>query len=134
MTISEVLYLGDLRTQYTHLKSGTVLFTDAPTDNEGKGEMFSPTDLVATSLAGCMITIMGIFAKRSGFSIDGAKAEVTKVMGTDPRRINEVIIDIFFPKNNYSQKEKTMIRWAADNCPVSLSLHPETKQVINLHF
>jgi len=134
MPTSEVLYIGDLRTQYTHLQSGAVLLTDAPTDNQGKGEQFSPTDLVATSLAGCMMTIMGIFAQRSGFSIDGARAEVTKSMGTDPRRISEIKIDLYFPANNYSDKERAMIDYAVKNCPVELSLHPEIIRNVVCHF
>jgi putative redox protein len=134
MPTSEVLYLGDLRTQCTHLQSGTVIYTDAPVDNEGKGEMFSPTDLAATSLAGCMMTIMGIFAQRSGFSIDGTRAEVTKSMGTDPRRISEIKIDLYFPPNNYTDKERAMIDYAVKNCPVELSLHPEIIRNVVCHF
>jgi putative redox protein len=134
MPTSEVKYLGDLRTQCTHLQSGTVILTDAPTDNQGKGEMFSPTDLVATSLASCMLTIMGLLAQRSGFDITGTRAEVTKIMGTDPRRISEVKIDLFFPPNDYSPKEKAMIEHATKVCPVALSLHSETFQNVVCHF
>jgi putative redox protein len=134
MPTSEVLYLGDLRTQCTHLQSGTVIYTDAPVDNEGKGEMFSPTDIAATSLACCMMTIMGIFARRSGFSIDGTRAEVTKIMGTDPRRISEIKIDLYFPENNYSEKERSMIDYAVKNCPVELSLHPDIIRNVVCHF
>ncbi len=134
MPTSEVIYLGDLRTQCTHYQSGTVILTDAPTDNQGKGEMFSPTDLAATSLASCMMTIIGILAQRSGFDITGTRAEVTKIMGTDPRRISEVKIDLFFPSNNYSEKEKAIIRNITKTCPVALSLHPDTIQNVICHF
>jgi uncharacterized OsmC-like protein len=134
MPTSEVVYLGDLRTQCTHLQSGTVILTDAPTDNQGKGEMFSPTDLAATSLASCMMTIMGIIAQRSGFDITGTRAEVTKIMGTDPRRISEIKIDLFFPPNNYSKKEKAIIEHTTKVCPVALSLHPDTIQSVICHF
>jgi putative redox protein len=134
MHTSEVLYLGELRTQCTHLQSGTVILTDAPVDNQGKGEMFSPTDLVATSLASCMITIIGILAQRGGFDITGTRAEVTKIMGTDPRRISEIKIDLFFPPNNYSKRERAIIEHTTKVCPVALSLHPETIQTVVCHF
>lgn len=134
MPTSEVIYLGDLRTQCTHLQSGTVIYTDAPVDNEGMGAMFSPTDLAATSLASCMLTIMGIFARRSGFSIDGTRAEVTKIMGTNPRKISEIHIDLFFPPNNFSDKERAMIEYAIHNCPVELSLHPDIHRKVVCHF
>ena len=134
MATSKIHYLGDLRTKATHISSGIEIITDAPVDNQGKGEAFSPTDLAATSLASCMLTIMGIGAKSHGFSIDGAKAEVTKVMGTDPRRIIEIIIDITFPKNNYSDKQKEFFRRTADTCPVAKSLHPDLKQTVKFIF
>jgi uncharacterized OsmC-like protein len=134
MPTSEVLYLGDLRTQFTHLQSGPVILSAAPGDNEGKGEMFSPTDLAATSLAGCMMTIIGIFARRSGFSIDGTRAEVTKIMGTDPRRISEIHINLYFPPNNYTEKERAMIDYSIKNCPVELSLHPDIIRKVVCHY
>lgn len=134
MNTSEVLYLSELRTEATHLQSGNRLITDAPIDNNGKGEFFSPTDLLATSLASCMLTIMGMSAQVHGFSIDGARAEVKKIMLSDPRRVGEVVIDIWFPKNNYQEKQIKLIRLAADTCPVAKSLHPDLIQTVNFHF
>ena len=131
MITSTVKYLGELRTEAIHVKSGNKLITDAPTDNHGKGEAFSPTDLTATSLACCMISVMGIVAMKEGITkTDGATAEVTKVMQADPRRISEIHITLTFPKNNYSDKEKKMYERAAYTCPVAKSLHPDLKHVI----
>ena len=134
MKTSRINYLGDLRTQAEHLRSGNRITTDAPIDNQGKGEFFSPTDLLATSLGSCMLTIMGIQAKSHGFSIEGASAEITKVMGTDPRRVVEVVVEIKFPHNNYSPKERKLIESAAKECPVANSLHPSLVQTIKLNF
>ena len=133
MKTSKVTYLGDLRTEAVHLASGNNIITDAPVDNQGKGEYFSPTDLLATMLASCMLTIMGIMARQFKFSIDGATAEVTKVMGTEPRRVNEVIIDFCFPAG-LTEKDKKCIQVAVDNCPVGKSLHPDLKQTIHLNY
>ncbi|MDP3556034.1 MAG: OsmC family protein [Bacteroidota bacterium] len=131
MATSLVKYVGELRTEATHLQSGTLINTDAPKDNHGKGEAFSPTDLVATALASCMISIMGIVAMKEGFTtIDGAIAEVTKVMYAEPRRIGEIHVKITFPKKNFSEKEKKMYEHAAYTCPVAKSLHPDLKQVV----
>ena len=134
MATSEVIYTGDLRCKSTHLYSGTDIFTDAPLDNQGQAAFFSPTDLMATSLANCMLTIMGIAARTHQFSIDCTRAEVTKIMASDPRRIAEVKIELYFPPNNYSDKEKKIIDHIAHTCPVALSLHPDLKQNITLHF
>lgn len=135
MHTSEVIYQGDLRTKKQHMKSGNCLVTDAPVDNKGKGEAFSPTDLVASSLASCMMTIMGISAREYGFVIDGAKAIIDKVMYTKPRRIGEVHITISFPGDiQYTEKQKRILRTAADTCPVSQSLHPDVKQIVKLNF
>ncbi len=132
MITSKVTYLGELRTEATHVQSNTTIHTDAPKDNHGKGEMFSPTDLVATALASCMISIMGIVAMKDGITpIDGATAEITKVMYADPRRIGEIHITITFPKRNYTDKEKKIYENAAYTCPVAKSLHPDLKQIIN---
>lgn len=131
MITSKVTYLGELRTEATHLQSNTIIHTDAPKDNHGKGEMFSPTDLVATALASCMISIMGIVAMKDGITpVDGTAAEVTKIMYAEPRRIGEIHIRVTFPKNNYTDKEKKMYEHAAYTCPVAKSLHPDLKQVI----
>ena len=131
MTTSKVFYQGELRTEATHLKSGIKIITDAPTDNHGKGEAFSPTDLVATALASCMISIMGIVAMKEGITkADGASAEVTKVMYAEPRRIGEVHVTITMPTLKYSEKEKKIYEHAAYTCPVAKSLHPDIKQII----
>ncbi len=133
MKTSKVTYLGDLRTEAVHLASGNKIITDAPVDNQGKGEFFSPTDLLATMLASCMLTIMGITARQYKFNIDGASAEVTKIMGTEPRRVNEVIIDFHFPAG-LTEKDKKYIQAAVNNCPVGKSVHPELKQTIHLNY
>lgn len=127
-------YLGDLRTEAIHVQSGKELITDAPVDNQGKGEYFSPTDLVATALASCMLTIIGIIAQRHNFNIDGTKVKSTKIMTDSPRRIGEIIIDIDFPATAYSDKEKLLIEQAARVCPVAMSLHPDIKQIIIFNF
>lgn len=134
MATSKIIYLGDLRTEATHLHSGENIITDAPLDNQGRAEYFSPTDLAATSLATCGMTIMGIAARTHGFSIDGATAEVTKIMYSNPRRIGEIHIDYYLPEIAYTEKEKKIIEIAGTTCPVALSLHPEVKQVINFIF
>jgi uncharacterized OsmC-like protein len=126
---SSVEYLGNLRTTATHLASEKIIITDAPVDNHGKGEAFSPTDLVATALASCLITIMGIKARNLEVDIDGTKAEVTKVMGTEPRRIVEVKIDVFFPKS-FDEKTQKILEKAGLTCPIANSLHPDLNQRI----
>lgn len=131
MATSSVKYLGKLRTEAVHLESGTTILTDAPKDNNGEGQAFSPTDLVATALASCMISIMGIVSRRDQITpIDGAKAEVTKIMYAEPRRIGEIHIRITFPLNTYSDKEKKIYEHAAFTCPVAKSIHPDIKQDI----
>lgn len=127
-------YLGELRTQATHVYSGNTIITDAPLDNKGKAEAFSPTDLLATSLGSCMITIMGIAAREHGFNIDGTKAKIWKIMESNPRRVSEVIIDLNFPKRDYSEKQKKIIERSAFTCPVYLSLHPDLKKIITFNF
>ncbi|MDG2297623.1 MAG: OsmC family protein [Gammaproteobacteria bacterium] len=133
MATSIVYYSSELRTESTHLQSGETYITDAPIDNEGKGEAFSPTDLIATGLANCMLTIMGIVAKRKSLDIEGTKAEVTKIMGTGPRRISEIKIDFFFPKS-YDKSSKQLLQTAAINCPVAKSLANDLTQTINFHY
>jgi uncharacterized OsmC-like protein len=134
MKTSEVIYNGELRTTAVHLKSGQQIITDAPTDNNGKGEAFSPTDLLATSLGCCMLTVMGIIAKRHNINMDGTKVEILKVMGDNPRRVSEIHVDMFFPANDYSQKEKDLLKHTALACPVAKSLHPDIKQKTHFHF
>ena len=118
---SKVIYKGSLRTEATHLRSGNTIITDAPTDNKGKGEAFSPTDLVATALASCMLTIMGIKADEININIVGASAEVKKIMDSGPRRIAQVIIVINIPIST-DEKTKNILEKAALTCPVDKSL------------
>lgn len=135
MKTSQVIYIGGLRTRAVHLKSGQEIITDAPIDNQGRGEYFSPTDLAATSLASCMLTIMGIAANSHGFSIDGAVAEVTKIMSDGPpRRISRIIVELSFPGNRFTDKQKAMIEKISSSCPVALSLHPEIIQEVRIVF
>ena len=133
MATSIIYYSSELRTESTHLQSGETYITDAPIDNEGKGEAFSPTDIIATGLANCMLTIMGIVAKRKSLDIEGTKAEVTKIMGTEPRRISEIKIDFFFPKS-YDKNSKQLLQTVAINCPVAKSLANDLTQTINFHY
>ena len=131
--ISRVEYKGELRTEAVHLKSGKTIITDAPIDNQGKGEAFSPTDLVATALGSCMITIMGIVAEREGITLNGTTAEVEKVMATSPRRIGEVKIKIkFIQKLNRDQIDK--LERAAKTCPVSGSLSENLKETVEFIY
>lgn len=132
MITSKIIYKGGLRTEATHVRSSTAITTDAPVDNRGKGESFSPTDLVATGLAGCILSIMGIKAEDKGLDIEGASAECTKVMASDPRRISKVIVKITMPDNNYSDKDKIILEKAAHSCPVGRSLHPDLEQDITI--
>ncbi len=131
---SKVVYEGKLRTKMTHLYSGTEVLTDAPLDNQGLAQAFSPTDLVATALASCMISIMGIKARDMNVNIDGTEADVTKVMASDPRRISQVKVVIRFPKGNYSDKEKTILENAARTCPVAKSLHTDIVQDVTFEW
>lgn len=129
---SKVVYEGALRTTATHLKSGNDIITDAPTDNHGKGEAFSPTDLVATALASCMLTVMGIKADAMGVNMDGASAEIIKIMEANPRRIAEIKIKIQMPANGYSKKEKVILEHIARTCPVGNSLSKDLVQTIDI--
>ena len=130
---SQIIYKGDLRTTSTHIQSGTVIETDAPTDNQGKGERFSPTDLVATALATCMITTMGIKARTMDILLDGTTADVTKIMVSDPRRIGKIQVHVFFPKSlNLDDKQKEILEKTARTCPVERTLHPDCE--LDLQF
>ncbi len=131
---SIVVYKGDLRTIGTHIRSGNQLITDAPIDNNGKGEAFSPTDLVATALASCIFSIMGITANKHNIDIKGAYGTVTKVMADKPRRIKRIIVHIDMPKNEYSSKQIKILERAAAACPVGRSLHLDLEQVVSLDF
>jgi len=128
------IYKGELRTEVTHLKSGNTIVTDAPPDNNGKGEAFSPTDLTCASLNSCMMTLMGILARREEINLEGLTSEIVKVMAADPRRVAE--IQITFTHNNLVatdiQKEK--LKRAALTCPVALSLSAELKQTVVFNF
>jgi len=132
--ISKVIYKGKLRTEATHLRSGNVIITDAPVDNHGNGEAFSPTDLASTSLASCILTIMGIAANAHSINIVGASADVNKIMDSNPRRIKSIEVTIQMPDQNYSDKEKKILEAAAHHCPVAMSLHPDTKEVITINW
>jgi putative redox protein len=134
MEISKVEYLGGLRTKATHLKSGEVIITDAPTDNQGKGQAFSPTDLMSTSLASCMLTLMGIAANTHSIFIDGTVCSVQKFMAANPRRVEKICVDVQFPENSYSDKEKKILELAARTCPVGLSLSENTAIVMNFEY
>lgn len=133
MATSTIKYLGDLRTEATHIQSGDKIITDAPVDNNGKGEAFSPTDLLATSLASCMLTIMGIAAKTHAISIDGTSCEITKVMAPAPRRVSEIHASLNF-LSSYTDKEKAILENAAKTCPVFYSLHPDIKKIITFNY
>lgn len=127
-------YKGDLRTAAQHVASGNSIITDAPTDNNGKGEAFSPTDLVCAALGSCMMTIMGIVANRSNIDVAGMEIDITKVMAAEPRRISEVILNFRMPAVNYTDKEKATLENAARTCPVALSLHPDIKQTVQFLY
>jgi len=133
MSTAKVTYLGNLRTECEHLKSGATFITDAPTDNNGKGEAFSPTDTVATGLASCMITMMGIKAGTLDVSLDGTTALVTKTMAANPRRISRIDVEVVVP-TNVSEKSQKILENTARTCPVLYSLHPDIEKVIVFHW
>jgi uncharacterized OsmC-like protein len=130
---STVVYTGNLRTTCTHLKSGNTFETDAPVDNNGKGERFSPTDLMATSLATCMITVMGIKARTMGFDLDNIKIEVLKIMKSDPRRVGGIELTFHIPDTlaDLDEKSKTILKHTGYTCPVQLSIHPDIEVKID---
>ena len=132
MTTSKVTYQGDLRTTAVHLQSKNEIITDAPIDNQGKGEAFSPTDLLATSLASCMLTIIGIKARDMEIDIVGTTSEVTKIMAADPRRVSEVHIAITFNQALDDKTQKIFYNTAL-TCPVSKSIHPDIIQKVTIH-
>ena len=130
---SKVIYLGDLRTQCVHLRSGNTFIIDAPTDNNGKGEAFSPTDTVATALASCMLTVMGIKAADMAVELLNSSAEVTKFMEASPRRISKIEVLLKLPKK-VSDKEKAILENTARTCPVLQSLHPDIIKEIDFQW
>ncbi|MDX9929497.1 MAG: OsmC family protein [Bacteroidales bacterium] len=127
-------YLGDLRTEAVHVRSGNIVITDAPVDNKGRGEYFSPTDMVATALGSCIMTIMGIAADQYGFSIEGASCRITKIMAENPRRIGEVAIEYDFTMRDYTDKQKKILEYCVKTCPVAQTLHPSVNQNVRLVF
>ena len=127
-------YVGELRTESTHLKSSNVIITDAPIDNNGKGNAFSPTDLVASALCSCMTTVMGICANKNQFDLPNSKAYVTKVMSSHPRRISKIIIEISFDKNNLSEQNVEKLIAVAKGCPVAQSLSSDLIQEVRFNF
>lgn len=135
MTTIKTEYLGELRTRATHVKSGNAMVTDAPVDNQGKGEAFSPSDLLVTALTSCMITIMGIVAKEHNINLDGVKAETLKIMSANPRRVSRVEIAIDFPSGqSYTEKERLILERAAKTCPVIESLHPDMEKELKFNW
>lgn len=123
---SQIIYKGALRTTATHLQSGTIIETDAPTDNQGKGERFSPTDLVVAALGTCMVTTMAIKARTMNITLDGTRVDVTKIMVSDPRRIGKIVAHVFFPAGlSIDEKSKEILERTARTCPVERSLHPD---------
>jgi putative redox protein len=133
MITIETTYDGELRTRSRHVRSGTTIQTDAPPDNEGKGEYFSPTDLLSASLGTCMITVMGIAARKHKIDLSSARIEIEKIMHPAPRKVAEIRVKIFM-NNTFSEKEKTILETAGRTCPVALSLHPELRQVIDFIY
>lgn len=128
-----VTYLGNLRTENTHVESGNTFVTDAPVDNNGKGEAFSPTDTVATGLANCMMTVMGIKAATMDYDMAGTQAEVTKTMASNPRRISKIEVVLHFPQPADSKTRK-ILEHTANTCPVHYSLHPDIEKVVTFNW
>jgi uncharacterized OsmC-like protein len=134
METAKTKYTGDLRTEITHLRSGSVIITDAPVDNKGKGENFSPTDLVASALGSCIFTIMGIAAREHGFNIDGSSCKITKIMTESPRKIGEIKIDFDFTGHDFTDKQKKILEHCVKTCPVALTLNESVFQNVTLLF
>ena len=127
-------YVGKLRTSSTHLSSGKNIITDAPTDNNGKGEAFAPTDLVSSALCSCMTTVMGICAEKGNFEMPNSTAKITKIMSADPRKISEIKIELNFDNNNLTDTQKNKLMSVAENCPVAKSLNPDIKQTLKFNY
>ena len=127
-------YVGKLRTSSTQLSSGKNIITDAPTDNNGKGEAFAPTDLVSSALCSCMTTVMGICAEKGNFEMPNSTAKITKIMSADPRKISEIKIELTFDNNNLNDTQKNKLMSVAENCPVAKSLNPDIKQTLKFNF
>ena len=132
---SQITYKGELRTEAKHLQSGTVIETDAPTDNQGKGEKFSPTDLLATSLGNCMMTIMGIKARDMKLNLADTKIDIAKIMKADPRRVSGINVEFHFPENlQLDDKQKAILENAALTCPVAKSIHPDIEMNVKFNW
>ncbi|TNE80590.1 MAG: OsmC family peroxiredoxin [Bacteroidetes bacterium] len=129
MITSHIKYLGNLRTEATHVRSGNAFITDAPVDNHGKGEYFSPTDTVSSALGSCMLTLMGIAANAHQIELGEIEVDVTKHMASNPRRISRIDVSITFDRA-YSDHDKKILEKAAITCPVAQSLHPDIEQVV----
>jgi len=127
-------YVGELRTESTHLKSSNVIITDAPRDNNGKGNAFSPTDLVASALCSCMTTVMGICANKNQFDLPNSTAHITKIMSSHPRRISKIIVEINFDSNNLSEQNIEKLIAVAKGCPVAQSLSSDLDQEVRFNF
>jgi putative redox protein len=128
---AEIIYQGELRCQATHLQSGTIIETDAPSDNKGKGEKFSPTDLLCVSLATCIVTTIAIKARDTQVNLNGSTLAVTKHMYTEPRRVGKIEIDIRLKADiELDEKQKIIFERVGDNCPVKKSLHPDLEVVV----
>ena len=128
---SKVVYLEDLRTECTHIQSGTKIITDAPLDNQGKGEAFSPTDLLATSLASCMMTIIGIYCKNHGINFDSCTAEIEKIMGVNPRKVEKIIVHMDFTGNNWDSSTLEKVIIAGKTCPVAKTIEDSVQIEFN---
>ena len=134
METIRTIYLGDLRTEAEHVKSGEKIITDAPVDNQGKGEAFSPTDLMSASLGSCMMTLMGIAARTHEIPFENIGCKITKIMAANPRRVQEIVVEFDMGSTKYSDKEKSILSNAAKTCPVALSLHPDLLQSVSFNF
>jgi putative redox protein len=134
METAKTKYIGDLRTEIVHIRSGSVIITDAPVDNKGKGENFSPTDMVAAALGSCIFTIMGIAAREHTFSIDGSSCRITKIMTDNPRKIGEIKIEFDFTGSIYTDKQKKILEYCVKTCPVALTLNESVFQNVTLLF
>ena len=128
---SKVVYLGDLRTECTHIQSGTKIITDAPLDNQGKGEAFSPTDLLASSLASCMMTIIGIYCKNHEINFDSCTAEIEKIMGVNPRKVEKIIVHMDFTGNNWDSSTLEKVIIAGKTCPVAKTIEDSVQIEFN---
>lgn len=127
-------YLGNLRTEGLHIPSGNKIITDAPVDNMGKGEAFSPTDLMSFSLSACMMTIMGQVADRENIAMEGLTTDITKIMSANPRKVSEIHVNFRWPDLDLTEKQKKMLINAAKTCPVALSIHPDIKLEVTFNL